>query len=191
MRRVALVVLALAFTFGAAAQAGARGDAVLVIRPAQSIGKIRLGMTETQLRRAMGRPRAVVPRTGSFGLRTVEYEYGYAAYVVRLFGPRDRLRVTSVATTLRRERTSKGIGRGSLERDVARAYPAARCAQLKTWRSRGGAVTYVISARRTCTLFAPNGRRTTFTSAPPSGPFLSPARWRETARVVEVAVADR
>ena len=185
-----LAILAVVLTGISVPTAGARTDANLRIRPAQSIGKIRLGMSEMQLRRAMGRPRAVVPRSGSFGLRTVEYEYGFAEYVVRLFGPRRRLRVTAVATTLRRERTAKGVGAGSLERDVLRAYPTARCARLRTWRSSGGAVTYVISSQRACTVHAPNGRRTIFTSGPRSGPFLSPARWRASARVVEVGVAE-
>ena len=184
------VAVALVLAGLLAAQGAARSDASLLIRPARSIGKIRLGMTEAQLRRAMGKPRAVVPRSASFGLRSVDYEYGFAHYVVRLFGAPGRLRVVSVGTTLRRERTARGIGPGSLERALVLAYPTVRCQRLQTWRSSGGGVTYVISSRRACTLFTPGGRRTTFTSAPPSGPFLSPARWLAVARVVEVAVAE-
>ena len=190
-RRTATIgTIAALVAVAATAQAGARPQSNLLIRPAQGIGKVRLGMTEAQLRRAMGRPRAVVPRGASFGLRTVEYQYGFAQYVVRLFGPRGRLRVTAVGTTLRRERTAKGIGPGSREADVVRAYPGLQCARLKTWRSSGGGVTYVISPRRACALLAPSGRRTTFTSGPPSGPFLTPSQWRASARVVEVAVAE-
>jgi hypothetical protein len=183
---------AVAFAAFAGTDAAARPDVNLVIRPAIGIGKVRLGMTEAQLRRAMGRPRAVVRRGGSFGLRRIEYEYGFAAYVVRLSGRRQQLRVVAVGTTLPRERTVKGIGPGSRERDALRAYPAARCARLELWSSRtGGGTPYVVTRRRTCTLFSATGRRTTFASSPPrGGPFLTRAQWTAKARIVEVTVSE-
>ena len=190
MRVAALLVVVVAGL--AAMQASAAPDANLRIRPGVGIGKLRLGMTEAQVRRALGKPRAVVQRGGSFGLRRIEYEYGFAEYVVRLAGRSGRLRVVAVGTTLRRERTAKGIGPGSRERDAVRAYPAVRCARLQLAHAPGGRTTpYVVTTRRACTLFAANGRRTTFASSPPRGsPFMPPAQWAASARIVDVTISE-
>jgi hypothetical protein len=114
MRTVALLALLVAAL--AAARASAAPESASLIRPAQGIGKIRLGMTDAELRRAMGRPRVSIGRTAGFGRRTVDYEFGFGEYAARLFGSPGRLRVVRVTTTLRRERTAKGIGPGSSER---------------------------------------------------------------------------
>jgi hypothetical protein len=190
MRSLALVgVVVAAF---AAAQASATPQTTQVIRPAQAIGKIRLGMTEAQLRRAMGRPRAVIQRRASFGLRAFELQYGFADYTARLFGRPGRLRVVRVATTLVRERTRTGVGVGSLERAVVRAYPRVRCEQLGTYRIAG--VVYTRNTERNCTLFAPSGRRTTFATwvrrNNTIGEHVSVDRWRRQARVIEVSVSE-
>ncbi len=49
-----------------AGAARAAPHSTLLIRPAQSIGKIRLAMTDAQLRRVMGRPRVVIRRAAGF-----------------------------------------------------------------------------------------------------------------------------
>jgi hypothetical protein len=192
LRKSAVAAAAVLATVGVSAQAGASTDANLLIRPAQGIGKIRLGMTEVELRRAMGKPRAVIRRPSGFGLRSVEFQWGLAAYTARLSGRPGRLRVVRVATTLLRERTRAAIGAGSREQAVLRAYPNARCEQLRTYRIAG--VVHVGTTERDCTLFAPSGRRTTFTSLvrlnATIGESLTLAGWRRRARVVEVSVAE-
>ena len=171
------------------ASASAAPSASRVIRPAIGIGKLRLGMTDAQVRRAMGKPRFVVARPAAFGLRSVEYQYGLAEYTVRLFGARGRLRAVRVGTTLRRERTPSGLGVGSLERVVLRSYPAIRCQPLRT--DRYGSVRLVTTIQRECSLFARSGRRTIFTTDVLERPFevVTPQIWARRARVIEVSVA--
>jgi hypothetical protein len=186
-------VSALAALVGLAGAGANRSDgATLVIWPAQSIGKIRLGMSEAELRRAMGRPRAIVRRPGSFGLRSIEFQYGLAEYSVRLRGRPGRLRVVRIATTLARERTRGGVGVGSRERAVLRAYPRCRC-DAQRLSHRDGVVYVGGKNPRVCTLFAPSGRRTTFTIwLRPRwawGEAITLARWRRDARVIEVSVS--
>jgi hypothetical protein len=190
--RSRLLLLAGAAAAFAAAGAHARTDANVLIRPAQGIGKIRLGMTEAQVRRTMGRPRAVIRQPGGFGLGAVELEYGLAAYTVRLVGRRGQARVVRVGTTLVRERTRAGVGVGSLERRVLRAYPRLRCESLRTYAISG--VTYSGRSMRDCVLFAPSGRRTTFTSGvrvnSTIGESLTLRDWNQRARVIEVSVSE-
>jgi hypothetical protein len=173
----------------AAGSAGAAPERTALIRPAQGIGKLRLGMSQPEVRRALGRPRAVVRRPAGFGLRSIEWEYGYASYRVRFFGPAGRLRTTRIGTTLRRERTPRNVGVGSRERAVRRVYPGLRCERLELFRA--GPVTHVVTSERDCTLVAPSGRRTIFTStAGPEGPLVPPGEWERRAQVVEVSVAE-
>jgi hypothetical protein len=185
---VALGVLACLAGLGAV-QAHARSGADLRIDPGRSIGKVRLGMTEAEVRRAMGKPRFVVRRPAAFGLQALEYQYGLAAYTVRLLGRTGRLRAVRVGTTLVRERTPRGVGAGSLERTVLRVYPSTRCQPLRTYRS--GTVTLVATIQRECTLFAPSGRRTVFTTDVYERPYevVTPRIWARRARVIEVSVA--
>ena len=77
MRRVVAAVLVTAALTCGGASAAPQAD--LVIRPGAGIGKFRLGMMQAQLRRAVGEPRYVVPRTRTFGLLRVEYQYGLGA----------------------------------------------------------------------------------------------------------------
>jgi hypothetical protein len=172
-----------------AASAGAASSEQRLIRPAIGIGKLRLGMTEAEVRRTMGRPRFVVNRRAAFGFRSVEYQYGLAEYTVRLFGRARRLRAVRVGTTLVRERTPRGLGVGSLERTVLRAYPSMRCQPLRTYRS--GSATIVATVQRECTLFTPSGRRTIFTTDVQERMFevITPRMWAARARVIEVSVA--
>jgi hypothetical protein len=185
--RAALVAGPVALAALVGVDASARTDSAFVIRPGQAIGKIRLAMTEAELRRVMGRPRVAVRRAAGFGRTTVEYEYGFGDYAVRLFGTRGRLTVVRVSTLLRRERTPRGIGPGSLERRLIRAYPRLRCQRLDTTVAAG--TTYVRTDERTCTLFAASGRRTVFLTGVRRSGFLVPLRdWPRVARVIEVSI---
>jgi hypothetical protein len=194
VKRLVASVFVLAAAVAAVTTAAPASD--LVIRPGQGIGKFRLGMTEPELRRAVGRPRYVVPRAPTFGLRTVEYQYGLGAeYIAVLVGRPGRLRVTRISTVARRERTPKGVGPLSGERALLRAYPGIRCTRLRE-ATRAG-LTYLETLTRTCTLVTPSGRRTIFRTGwaapdpPPGKPRIKPsvANYSRYARVTEVIVS--
>ena len=187
MRFVAVLAVVLAAL--SAAPVSAAPDANLRIQPGVAIGKLRLGMTEAAVRRAMGKPRFVIERRGAFGLTSIEYQYGLAEYTVRLSGPRGRRRAVRVGTTLLRERTPRGVGVGSLERTVRRLYPMLGCRPLRTVRY--GSVPIVTTIQRECTLFGPSGRRTIFTTDVLERRYepLTLQVWARRAQVVEVSVA--
>jgi hypothetical protein len=158
VRRAAVVVL-VAGVLGIAAgtpAVGAPDDAAL-IRPGVGIGKVRLGMTQAQVRRALGRHTVVNVRERRFGLTYLELAYDYSAYTVGFFGAPGKLRVISVATSLRRERTRNGLGPGTSLRVLRRALRGERC--------RRRLVTS-FSIHTECTVVAPSGARTTFFAAP-------------------------
>ena len=119
---VAVSSLLVAAAVGAAPIASAPSSSSL-IRLGVGIGKVRLGMSYAEVRRALGRPQLVnrVQDRG-FGNRYVEYLWNYGDWRVGLLGPRGRERVVRVATAVRRERTPERIGVGSTPRQLARAY---------------------------------------------------------------------
>jgi hypothetical protein len=127
VRRSALpLVLVVAVAAATAAHGAGQRDAL--VRPGVGIGKIRLGMTPAQVFRALGRTPLVNRRIDyGFGTRYVEYGWNYTTWSVGFTGRGNRLRVSKVATTLRRERTAGGIGIGSTVRAILRAYPHAAC----------------------------------------------------------------
>jgi hypothetical protein len=187
MRSVALI--AAVVTALAAAHATAAPESDLRIRPGQGIGKLRLGMMELEARRAMGQPWAVVRRPAGFGLRSIEYQYDLAAYTVRFVGVPGRLRAVRVSTIVRGERTPKGIGPGSLERSLRKAYPGIHCARLRVVVVSG--IRFVPTNGRDCTLTTASGRRTVFRTSAPLGKreTLTVAKFVRRARVAEVVVA--
>jgi hypothetical protein len=183
-----LVAATAAITAIVTPSAGTAPESTLVIRPGRAIGKFELGMTQQRLLRVAGRPRYVVPRGSSFGRRTVEWQYGFGAeYIVRLFGRPGQMRVTRVSTTVRRERTPQGIGPGTRERVLRRAYPSIRCERLLPL----GVQRQYVSGRRECTLFSPSGRRTIFRSEFVTGYGVTAAEFLRNAAVTEVTVAAR
>jgi hypothetical protein len=146
------VVLVLIATAPAAA-APAR-DAL--VRPGRGIGKISLGMTQEQVRAALGRHRSVSKRrTLGFGQQYLELQWGFAEWTVGFQGRRGALRVVRIGTTLNRQRTREGLGTGSRIRDLLRVYPQATCS---TWAGLGAesSVGWWITVRH------PNHARTVF-----------------------------
>ena len=192
MRRATFVLLVLAAA--AALPAGAAPQRDLLIRPGVGIGKVRLGMTVPQLRAAMGRPLAVLPQEARFGRQAVEWQYGYGAYMVRLEGRRNALRVVGVSTTILKERTPEGFGVGTLESRVERAFAGRiRCERLRTGTIGGSDHTILVLDRnRDCVLTHADGRRTIFvTWVKPVETYdalVTPERWEKEAQVLEVAV---
>ena len=99
-----------------------------LVRPGRGIGRVTLGMSEGQVRGALGRHRAVArQRELGFGQRYVELQWGYGEWTVGLQGRPGRMRVVMVSTTLRAQRTPSNLGIGSRLRDILRVYPRATC----------------------------------------------------------------
>jgi hypothetical protein len=190
LRRPLLFVAVLLAALAAGGVAGAaRSDAEL-IRHGVGIGSVRLGMTEAQVRRVMGRPTAVVRRRTGFGVR-VELQFDEAEYTVVLRRRAGRFQVVAVSTILARERTREGLGVGSLERRVRSAYGRRlRCEPLRTRPARGSSYRLLDPTERNCVLATAGSTETVFRSVV-KGPTpwwpLTPADWPR-ARVYLVTV---
>jgi hypothetical protein len=110
-----------------------------LIRMHEGIGKVRLGMTIAQVRRALGGRHQVVYRRKNFGWDGRYVEFGWerpgrtwSEPTLWRVGFRSRTRrgtpqVVRVMTTARSQRTPEGFGVGSRSRKVARAYPRTSC----------------------------------------------------------------
>jgi hypothetical protein len=119
MRLVAAFVLAL--TIGAAAASATPDENVRVIHGA-GIGKIRLGMTYAEVRKILGGPQTVDRREQlRNGRRYLELSWDFGWWTIGFYGRPGRLRVASVQTVNRHQRTAESLGVGSLERTVRRA----------------------------------------------------------------------
>ena len=107
--------------------ATAVSDRSALVRPGRGIGKVSLGMTQKQVRRALGTPVYTrrIPR--GFGRTLLEMSYWLDGWTVRLATRRGALRVVYVETTLARERTRDGLGVGSTRRQLQRRYPGLSC----------------------------------------------------------------
>jgi hypothetical protein len=152
MRRIVLVPAVVLIAAVCAGAAPARNE---LITPGVGIGPIKLGMTLAQVRKALGRPVYAHGRTAGFGRLLIEYSYwtdGYTVYLLRAGGMTS---VVSVETTLRAQRTRQGLGVGSTERQLRRAYPSLRCREV--FPEGGG-----IIRDYECTVGPREGRQTVF-----------------------------
>jgi hypothetical protein len=93
----------------------------LTIHPGVGIGKVRLGMSKAQVQRVLGRDSFVNAREGAY----TEFAWDFASWTVGFKGGR----AVQVSTSLRAQRTKKGIGPGTTWLQLMRAYPGGRC----TW----------------------------------------------------------
>jgi hypothetical protein len=158
-----------------------------LIRPGKGIGKIDLGMTQAQVRRALGPPQAVVRKRLGFGRLSVEWQWDFAQWTVRMQGRATSLRVVGVGTMVRSERTREGFGVGTLESTLRRRYGRAiRCERL---RSDGGYV-WGRNNVRNCSVRGPGGTRLVWSSASSreTGDITRVAEWLREARVIEVSL---
>lgn len=115
MRRAAVLGAAVAVALFAA---GA-GSATIVI--GHGIAGVRLGMSQPAVRAKLGKPAKIVQAKNEFGPYT---EFRYRGYVVDF---QQNLTVTSVTTTLAREKTPSGIGVGSTWAQVRRKAAHLSC----------------------------------------------------------------
>jgi hypothetical protein len=193
LRRLLLLPAALAALVAGGVAGAARSDAEL-IRHGVGIGSVRLGMSEAQVRRVMGRPTAVVRRRTGFGGVRLELQFDQADYTVELRRRAGRFQTVAVSTILARERTREGFGVGTLELRVRRAYGGRlRCEPLRTrFASQGRSTVRVLaSTERNCVLTTARGTETVFRSVLRRRTrwdwILTPADWPR-ARVYVVTV---
>jgi hypothetical protein len=153
------------------------------IRHGAGIGKLRLGMTYAEVRRILGGPQTVDKReqlTG--GRRYVEFSWDFGWWTIGFMGKPSRMRVVSIQTLNRRERTAEGLGVGSLERAVKRTLRV-RCLSV----ARRSDPDWSIEAR--CAYASHRGRETAFLLH--FGPGV-PYRWRfKRYEVTAVRVHER
>ncbi len=118
LTRLGVLVVAVAALL-AAAPASAR------ITPQVGIGGIRLGMTVSQVRAALGAPDAVIFQRHPIIGRTRIYKYGltYATFD----GTARSAKVVSINTRSRSERTTRGVGVGTARATVASRVPKVQC----------------------------------------------------------------
>jgi hypothetical protein len=138
---IGAVVVALAVSqIGAAAP-----ERDQLIRMHEGIGKVRLGMTIPQVRRALGGRHQIVYQRNDLGRNGRYVELGWerpgrtwSEPIVWRVGFRSRVgflsrtrrgtfRVVRVITNARSQRTPEGIGVGSRPRQIAKAYREATC----------------------------------------------------------------
>lgn len=122
------------------------------IRVGVGIGPINLGMTGQQVRRALGRPTAVIERRVIGGRPYIELDYGYGRWNVGLLGRKGSRRVVLVGTGLERHRTPQGLGVGSTARQVERGLHGSRmriCGSVGShWYYRRGSTETVFHPAR-------------------------------------------
>jgi hypothetical protein len=188
-RSVALLSVVAGLTV--AASAGAASQSSQLIRHGVGVGKARLGMTEAQVRAALGRPTWVVQRRTGFGGVRRELQFGEAAYSVVFRRRAGAFRAVAVNTILSRERTPEGLGVGSLETRVRRAYGSRlRCEPLRTRLARGSTMRVLVSNTRSCALPTSGRTETVFESVVKgrfAWSFVKPEDWPR-ARVYLVTV---
>jgi hypothetical protein len=142
MGKLGLAVVAAVLT-AASASAAPQRDAL--IRMGTGIGKVQLGMTQQQVRRALGGPHDLVYRRADFGASGRYLELGWEfpgptwsepiTWQVGFrssrppFGSRRPgvMRVVRVVANARSQRTPKGVGIGSRPRQIVRMHPHATC----------------------------------------------------------------
>jgi hypothetical protein len=141
MRRVTVFVAAVV-----AATAVAQASATeATIYPGVGIGHVKLGMTQTQVKKALGNWRYVNEHDGAH----LSVGWGFAAWTVDFMNGR----VVQVATALHAQRTKQKIGPGSTWRALVRAYPYGTCAWYGGAKSGPGPVEYLIQHKNTQTIY--------------------------------------
>jgi hypothetical protein len=109
------VIVATAAAVAVASSASGSPNDSVAIRPGVGIGPINLGMTGQQVRRALGRPSAVMTRRVIDGRPYVKFQWGLGDWNVGLLGRKGNRRVVLVGTALGRHRTPEGLGVGTRE----------------------------------------------------------------------------
>lgn len=125
------------------------------IYPGVGIGKVKLGMSGGRVTKAMGRDFIVNKRETVNGVHYVEYAWNFAHWTVTFAQHGGALTAVQVATDVHNQRTTKGIGYGTLWRALLRAYPGGRCAFGHHYQAFGDLLEYLVPHKGgTQTLFS-------------------------------------
>jgi hypothetical protein len=145
VRRFAVLLAAAGIAVLLAASGTAGTSRGAAIKPGKGIGKVELGMTLAQVKRALGGPPFSADRRTNFGARGryIEYTWEVGSFIIHTWhvglrstrrnGP---LRVVRVGTGVPGHRTPQGLGVGSRARDIVRVYPGIRC-EFRHEREKG------------------------------------------------------
>jgi hypothetical protein len=102
-----------------------------------SLGGIKVGMSEQQVRRILGRPlkirRSQYGQCGDDATKHVEYIYRNLRVYFNQADPTAQIKVETIATTDRRYQTDKGIRVGDAISTAKAAYPNLELTPRGTW----------------------------------------------------------
>lgn len=160
MRRAAIIVLVVAAVVVPPSFA-----IETTLMPGVGIGKVKLGMTLAQVKKALGPPQTVNKRAqlpGRHGY--IEYGWDFSTLWVGFVNTKGVLHAVLVGTDLRSQGTLKGVGIGTVRETLRRKLPVVACGP-KNWQLGAGA--YVRAAEEKGSvdycLFGPaDGRVTAF-----------------------------
>ena len=172
MNRKLILVVALAaipvVALAPSASPRANGDTLRGrIVPGKSIGPLRLGMTGTTATRILGRfgaPDVGTRKRAGTANAYVEFEYPafFSSYSVGLRGRRGNRTVVRISVMIAGNKTAQGIGVGTTERRLRRAYRGRlRCRSYENPNSTYGWIHECLLGRRTerHTLFFMSGEQ--------------------------------
>lgn len=173
--------LAAVLAIGALALPGGAGAIEATIYPGVGIGKVKLGMTATQVKKAMGADLIVNARKNIAGRHYVEYAWNFAHWTVTFAQHGKVLRAVQVATDVHSQKTTKGVGAGTRWRALLRAYPGGRCAFGNHYSQFAWYLEYLVPHQ--------GGTQTLFTLNAIYDRTVVPARL-VTYKIVEIRVRD-
>ena len=127
----------MAATFIAATFPACASATESTIYPGVGIGKVKLGMTLTQVKHVLGADAIVNDRETVNGSDYLELGWNFSAWAVGFVRHGSTYRAVHVTTALRAQRTTTGIGPGAFWLKLARAYPGGVCTFLLTGSSGG------------------------------------------------------
>jgi hypothetical protein len=170
VRRLATV---LAMTSAALVVVASASAVEATINPGVGIGKVKLGMSVAQVKKALGKWSYVNERKGNH----LSVGWGFAEWTIEFVSGK----VVQVATSHRTQRTISHIGTGSTWRALVRAYPNGTCAWYGGAKGGPAPVEYLVQSKK--------GTQTIFSLRYPTQPVgtTEPVRWT----VTEVSVRTR
>jgi hypothetical protein len=132
MRRGACLVFGKGARYGVAAGAAlivasAASATESTIYPGVGIGNVKLGMTPAQAEAKLGKDFLVNERASVGNAQYLDLGWRFSSWTVSFVKQGRTFRAVRVTTTLRNQKTSKGIGPGTLWPAVVRAYPHGVC----------------------------------------------------------------
>jgi hypothetical protein len=184
VRRPALIAaVAIVTAAVVAAPAGATSTRDALIRPGIGIGKLRLGMTLAQARAALTQPLLLTKQRRFGGFQRykwfTEFRTRDAEWIVSFYGERGRERVVRIATAVRRERTSTGVGVGTLVSELPNKLRSLKptCRKYAPWLNWQ-------SSKPQLTVCAIEGPTVTTVFAGQARCAVTPARYQGCPRVI-------